>query len=256
MTSSKTVNEPRAAVQRIASALCTAAWLANLALLVGVAWWIASDAASLRTLEAAWRSASSSRSSVLPQLPDSTSMQLLAAGVMGTGLMMLASVLVGPRSFRTVRSWLLLVAVIAMWTSLGIARGDLYWLGQQHRLASELPALNQLVDHLRTDWPEDETGTEVLGPYLAYPKPNPTTLLLATNAPLAGSKLTISAVERSPAGSICLELAQEESPAWIEWRPARDDPSSFISGLETRYEVDEFAEIAPHWFLVRYEVVR
>lgn len=234
------------------------AWMANLALWIGVAWWIAASGTSIRTIDAASRQALRlTTGNGEPSFSDPGWVVLwVPVAVLATGLLMFISVLLGPRPFRTIRYWLLLVAAFAAWASLGTARQDLHWVGQQHRLAGKLPAASPLVDQLRQDWPVDESGTDVLGPYLAYPKPNPTTLLLATNAPLEGTDLSISAVERSPAGAICMELAGDESPAWLEWRPSDDEPHSFTSGLETRYEVGQFARLAPHWYLVRYGIVR
>lgn len=232
--------------------------MANLVLWIATAWWIAARADSLRIIDAATRQAVRLTSgSGEPSIADpGWAVLWVPVTVVVTGALMLASLLVGPRPFRTIRYWLLLVLALSAWASLAVAREDLYWAGQQDRIGRQLAAVEPVIEELRNDWPEGDSGTDSLGPYLAYPKSGPTTLLLATNAPLTGTQFGVAAVERTPTHAISLQLAGNESPAWLEWRPTDDEPQSFTSGLMTKYEMQQFEKLAPHWFLVRYKAGR
>jgi hypothetical protein len=250
-------NPPSSRLLRLARWGFVAAWLVNGALLVAAVWWIAATPDAVRQIDAGW-----SRIEALATAPTSEpwsfSLSLaIATGVMTvSGALMLLSVLVGPRSLRSMRQWLLLVLIVAAWLTLGVSRHEVSWRGQQHRIASDLKRIEPFLAQLSHHWPTTDGDSELLGPFLAYPRAQPTTLLLAGVQPLPGTNLLLNAIEKTADGAIRLELGGEEHGGWIEWRPTGDEPSSFVSGLETAYSVRQRARLAPDWYLVRYDTGR
>ena len=93
---------------------------------------------------------------------------------------------------------------------------------------------------------------EEVGPFLAYPKGNPTTVLPLQTITFPNTKLQFSAIERTKDGTIRFELSGKERGAWLEWRADDNAPAAFVGGLETSYNVTRQERLAPRWFLVRY----
>jgi hypothetical protein len=254
----KTPNQPSSRLARLARWGFVTAWLVNGALLLAAVWWIAATPDAVRQIDAGW-----SRLQALATSPTSepwkgfsTSLAVAAFATLVSSALMLLSVLVGPGGLRSMRQWLLLVLVMAAWLTLGVGRQELSWRGQQHRIASDLKRIEPFLAELAKHWPTTDGDSELLGPFLAYPRAKPTTLLLAGVQPLPGTNLLLNAIEKTADGAIRLELGGEEHGGWIEWRPADDEPSSFVSGLETAYNVRQRARLAPDWYLVRYDTGR
>ncbi|QDU57714.1 hypothetical protein [Aeoliella mucimassa] len=243
---------------KLGSIACSGAWIVNLTLWVGLVGWIATRADSLKQLESTRLKALSLVSADGNSLAVYQSWwpTLAIAAAAATGLVMLASVLVGPRRFRSVRSWLLLMVAAAGWLTLGLGTDDLYWQGQQMRASQAVDPLSEFAEQLASHWPEDDGDWDNLGPFLAYPKPAPTSLLLVGTPQLPGTRFTVSAIERTQDGVLRFELAGGEQPAWLEWQPDGGQPGDFKSGLETPYRVDKLAQLTSKWYLVHYNVGR
>jgi hypothetical protein len=91
-----------------------------------------------------------------------------------------------------------------------------------------------------------------VGPFLAYPKGDPTTVLPLRQITFPDTALRFAAIERTRDGAIRFELAGDEAGAWLERRAVDRPPGPFKSGLDMNYNVSRTARLAPHWFLVRY----
>jgi hypothetical protein len=91
-----------------------------------------------------------------------------------------------------------------------------------------------------------------VGPYLAYPKGGPTTILPLHWITFPDTSLRFSAIERTADGAIRFQLAGSEAGAWLEWRADDRAPMPFKSGLDMHYNVGRQQRLAPRWFLVRY----
>ena len=126
------------------------------------------------------------------------------------------------------------------------------WIGQQHRVGRLVSAAESTVSGLKSNWPTMDGELPEVGPFLAYPSSAPTALLPLSEAAFPNTRVPFSAVERTGDEAMRFELAGSEVGAWLEWRADASEPQSFVGGLETHYDVERFAGIAPHWFLVRY----
>lgn len=237
-----------AAWKRTLTVVIGLAWVANLMLLLVAVGWILADGRSPQTPLEYWQRALSGNRYDSLALPLRVAVGVAAA----TLLLLLASVLLGPRKFRGLRSWLLATTTACCWFGLIACWPTLYWQGQQARLAAILPEANQLVEALQADWPTEDGWDENLGAYMAYPKPVPRTLLLLGETQIPATEIAIVCIEKSPAGALRLELGGFESGAWLEWRGDGSPPQSYVGGLNTRYELVDYAPLAAGWCVVRY----
>jgi hypothetical protein len=115
-----------------------------------------------------------------------------------------------------------------------------------------MPAANELVAELKSDWPSVDSALPNIGPFLAYPLNGPTALLPLGEAKFPKSRARFSAVERTGDSVMRFELAGSEAGAWLEWRRDGSEPVSFVGGLNTDYRMMQAARLGPEWFLVRY----
>ncbi len=170
----------------------------------------------------------------------------------GTSVVMVASLFVGGSRFRTTRTWLLYTAVMCGWLGMLVAWPTVYWIGQQQRMKSVLPAAETFVAALQKGWPTVDSTLPDIGPFLAYPTNAPTALLPLTEAKFPKTAVLFSAVERTGDDVMRFELAGAEAGAWLEWRRDGSTPRSFVGGLDSEYVVSKAARLSPEWFLVRY----
>jgi hypothetical protein len=183
---------------------------------------------------------------------DATAVTVGAAIAAVTLLVMFGSLFAGTPRFRTTRFWLVFTAITCGWLGLLVGWPNLYWLGQQVRVRSELASIATLAQELNQNWPVEDGEYPNLGMYLAYPKGAPRTMLLLGDATFPNSSLSVSAIERTADGAIRFELSGNERGAWLEWRADDTPPESFVGGLESNYQVARHERLAPQWFLVRY----
>jgi hypothetical protein len=247
-------------VQWCASWILPLTWFVNATLLVGAVSWLYFDGRSLPTAEwlasnAPFRSADGGGHIVSSTKVGSVTLVAAMCSAMAvmTLLMMLGGLFVGGRRFRSTRMWLAFVAVAAGWLGLVAAWPEIYWRGQQRRVVKELASVETMARYLDENWPREDGELPGIGPYLAYPKGAPTIVMPLRWITFPDTSLRFSAVERSANGTIRFELAGDETGAWLECREDNGDPSSFVGGLETKYELRRQQQVAPRWFLVRYE---
>ncbi len=232
-------------------------WVLNAALLIGAMLWIFLDAHTRGTIETlpesrafvGWMSGPDAARSVRPD----ARMILLIVGLflgLATLVAMFASLLVGTQLHRSIRSWMLFVCLLGGWLGLNTFWLDLHWRGQQIRVMNKLSAFEQLVQTLRVDWPQSDGEVPDLGVVLAYPKEAPSTLLLAGGFSVGGTR--VASVTSSPCGILRFELAGGERGSWLQWSPREEAPSTFVDGLETRYQVQRAVQLDGKWFLVWY----
>src|SRR4029079_7663159 len=82
----------------------------------------------------------------------------------------------GPR-FRSIRMWLIFTALVAGWLGLVVSWPEIYWRGQQRRVAAVLATAESTVRDLNVHWPQEEGELPAIGAFLAYPKGHPATLM-------------------------------------------------------------------------------
>jgi hypothetical protein len=170
----------------------------------------------------------------------------------GTLIVALGSLLVGASRFRTLRWWLLFVALVSGWLGLWAGWPEVYWRGQQRRVGNGLDAVARFARDLQSNWPRDDGEIAGAGAFLAYPKGAPATLLFLGEAAVPDSTIRLSAIERTGEGILRFELAAGETGAWLERHSDETRPDSFVGGLETNYTLSRIKRLAPNWFLVRY----
>jgi hypothetical protein len=171
-----------------------------------------------------------------------------------TLLGMFLGLFIGQRRFRTLRTWLLFTFLVCGWLGFVMTGPDIHWYGQQRRMAAVLAPVESMAQRLNATWPNEDGDLPEIGPYLAYPKGAPTLVLPLQWIHFPDTNLRFSAIERTTSGVIRFELTGSEAGAWLEWRADDHAPGPFKSGLETHYNVGRHARLAPHWFLVRYQL--
>lgn len=248
--------------QRLAHWALSLAWIINVALLIAAFAWTYFDGRALHAMDAlrgqfGFRpqhldsiAAASGRSKLSVQ----TAM-VFGAVLGGSFAAMFIGLVIGRRRFRTTRAWLLFMTLACGWLGFIACWPEVYWKGQQRRVAADLVAAESLAKYLHSNWPSEDGNLDGVGPFLAYPQGDPTTVLplKATNFP--NTVLGFSAVERSTDGVIRFELTGDEAGAWLEWRADDRPPRAFKNGLEMYYNVSRHQRLATHWYLVRYRQV-
>ncbi len=237
------------------------AWIVNALLLVSAFVWVYSDGQSRTMMERLIRKASFQESISLARVYDSLqSGEAIFFLAFATAIALLTlfaafgGLFIGGSRFRSVRTWLLFTALVAGWLGFISSWQDVYWHGQQRRVAPVLAEAEKLARYLDAHWPTEDGELEGAGPFLAYPKGAPTILLPLRWITFPDTSLRFSAVDNSIDGTIRFELAGDETGAWLEWRRDEREPTEFTGGLETRYTIGRKQQLAPHWYLVRYDV--
>jgi hypothetical protein len=243
----------------IAGRVLSLAWLLNAVLLVVAFAWTYLSGDSLARMSALGNRLGLTDNAAtdvsLWYQSDVTKAVSIATVVACTLLAMLCGLFIGERRYRSTRAWLAFMALVCGWQGFLVTWPDVYWLGQQRRMAAVLQPVERLAQELSQNWPKEDGNHSGIGPYLAYPKGGPTTLLPLRSVTLPDTALGFSAIERTEDGVIRFELAGDEVGAWLEWRSDDRPPQPFKSGLEVDYNVTRRARLAPQWFLVRYRVV-
>jgi len=245
-------------VRRIVDRCLAISWYVNAVLLLSAFAWIYWDARSRRIIELSreWVTGTPAvLSEIGERVRNGPFIGIISAGVLIAGIslaLMLLGLFLGGQRFRSMRRWMLFMALVAGWLGLAVSWPEVYWLGQLHRFKPTLAAAEAMVHRLQADWPEEDGDLPEIGPFLAYPKGAPTTILPLRWITFPQSELRFSAIERTKDGALRFELAGDEAGAWLEWRPNDEKPEPFLSGLDTAYHVTRQQKIAPHWFLVRY----
>jgi hypothetical protein len=174
---------------------------------------------------------------------------LLAISTFAT---MFISLFAGSRRFRLTRSWLLFTALACGWLGFLVGWPEVYWNGQQRRMRAVLIPAEELARHLDANWPAEDGNLTGVGPFLAYPIGDPTTLLPLQWAGFPKTRLRFAAIERTNEGALRFELSGSELGAWLEWHPDGREPATFVSGLDSTYTIIRQQRLAPNWFVVRY----
>jgi hypothetical protein len=247
--------------QRVAHCALSFAWVTNTALLFAAFAWTYYDGRLLLFMDVVRHVYGLRPAYFDPMIRDGSDFAggkliLFAAFVAAcTFLAMLVGLFVGERRFRTMRAWLLFVAVAGGWLGFIVAAPEVYWRGQQRRLRPMLGAVESMAQELQVHWPREDGDMPSIGPFLAYPQGKPTCLLPLKLATFPNTALRFSAVERTPDGAMRFELAGKELGAWLEWRADELEPTTFMGGLDTKYEKGRHIALEPRWFLVRYQSV-
>jgi hypothetical protein len=157
----------------------------------------------------------------------------------------------GARKHRSLRAWLVVTTLVALWLAFYVSWRQFAWAGQQWRLIWQISQFERVADPLRKQWPREDSKIPELGYFTAYPGVEATTLLVIEDDSPPG-RAPIAAVEHSPAGALRFQLAGDEAGAWLEWHPPGSEPAPFKGGLDTKYILDRTTTLGDGWFLSRY----
>lgn len=244
---------------RLVRSALAAAWIGNVGLLIAGFAWVSLCGRSIETIEQVQSlllvgeggaAAAIRNPSRIDRGATAAIRALIAAAV--SMLAMFAGLLAGTKHFRNLRMWLAFTAVACGWLGLATIWPQVHWWGQRMRVGADFAPFAELVRSLHSDWPADDGEHPALGMFIAYPQGEQRTMLMLYNTSIAGSKQTISAIERTGPDVIRFELAGDERGAWLEWRADDSAPEPFTSVLSGAYAVQRAERLAPHWFLVRY----
>ena len=241
----------------------TAAWLVNVAIVLGIIGWIVVDVSAGDLLQRQW-------TRLLPhwhkELTDHeiiigvnrriTWLAALRVGAIVSAAGILAGLIWGAPRQRRIAAWLAATALAAGWLATLTSTSELTWLGQRRRAASEVPKIESLADDLRRKWPEEDGVSEPLGPYSLYSSGTSSILTPLTNRSREKSGVEIVSVERSPAGALQFEVPDQRYRVWLEWHPEGSEPASFVGGLEAYHELKRSSSLGNGWYATRYVVRR
>lgn len=233
---------------RLSGWVSATVWAVNVGLLAAAAAWVYLDGGAPHSVEAVAELRAGSTWS-----DQTTALASAVVAAAATAVVMLLLLFIGPPWCRSTKAWLLFTGVVCGWLGLGILWPDLYWAGQQRRVASELAAATEFAQQLSADWPTNDGELPGVGMFLAYPKGAPTVMLLIGTAEIPGTGLWFTLVERGPGGVLRFELAGDESDAWLEWRPDGSSPETYVGGLETHYRLRRDTRLSDQWVLSRYD---
>jgi hypothetical protein len=180
---------------------------------------------------------------------------LCVVGAVWTLLATAWGLLRGSHRQRSIAAYLVFTALIGGWLALAMGWETVYGWGQARRVLAELAAFEVTAKQIDADWPAEDGTLADFGPFMAYPKGEPTCLLMLGQAKPPGGSLLVSAVERS-SGAVRFELSGAERPAWVVWQADDAPATAFTSGLGGQYAVASQQRLAPHWRLVRYSLMR
>jgi hypothetical protein len=233
-------------------------WCANAVALLGTTVWILRDgkfpdgvAAFGRHL-AALRGDDSALVVVPPLLwPRVNALWCILIGAAVSTMGIAAGLIAGSGQHRNVRSWLVVMFLLAGWLTLLTTWPELVWRGQVWRVRGSIPEFEQLADELLAAWPDNDGDIPDLGPFMAYPIGKPRTLMFMATPQVPGANIEIKVVERGEQDSLHFQLAGNEEGVWLV-RESGDEPQAFFSGLDGEYIPVQFRCVKPGWFVVRY----
>ncbi|QDS87105.1 hypothetical protein EC9_12810 [Rosistilla ulvae] len=177
---------------------------------------------------------------------------VLAGGSLGGLFLGMLKGTAASRSVRSLRSLMMLTAVVALWCGLVINHASLAWQGKRLRLVSRIDELETIARPLRSDWPREDGELPRIGPFMAYPFGDPTTMILLAPPTVSGGEICIATIQRCGDGALKLQLGGD-SADWVEWHPESSEPESFVGGLQDSHHLRSHLRLGSGWFLVRYD---
>lgn len=233
-------------------------WAINALALLGTVVWVLRDgkfpeavAAFTRHATALW--GDKSALAVVPPLlwprVDALWGVLITATLSTIGIA--TGLIAGAGQHRNIRSWLVVMVLLASWLTLFTTWPELVWRGQLWRLRGSITEFDALADKLLAAWPDNDGDIPGLGPYMAYPIGKPRTLMMMTTPKVPNTNFEIQVIERGERGSLHFQLAGNEEGVWLV-RELGDRPQPFFSGLDGEYIPVQFRRVSPGWFAVRY----
>ncbi|HUP78861.1 MAG TPA: hypothetical protein VM260_09920 [Pirellula sp.] len=163
-----------------------------------------------------------------------------------------AGMLFADQSQRTLRNLFVLTSMIGLTMALFTNWQRISWEGRRHRMSASIESLQIVSDALQKNWPTSDMDHYLLGPIMAYPQWDPSTLILLTPKPVDG-RFRIAAIDRSKKGIWRFELSSGYEKIWLEHRGDSKLDDEFTNGIDQKLIRQYYITLSPSWFLVRYQ---
>ncbi len=177
---------------------------------------------------------------------------LVAYSLIFSFVLYAAGILFAERSQRTLRNLFVLTTMIGLSMALFTNWKRISWEGRRHRMSARIESLQIVSDSLQKDWPTSDMNHDLLGPIMAYPQWNPSTLILLTPKPV-DSRFRIAAIDRSNKGVMRFELSSGHEKIWLEHRSDIKLDDDFTNGIDQKLTRQYYISLSPIWYLVRYQ---
>ena len=139
------------------------------------------------------------------------------------------------RQLRSLRAALALIAISSLWCGLTVNASSLTWQSKRIRLAWQIDKFEKIVQPLRSEWPGNDGELPGLGPFMAYPLGDPSTLIMLQPPSVSQGGLYISAIDRDESGAIRLQLSGVRTEDW-GWNGIR--ATAILNHLPAGYAID------------------
>jgi hypothetical protein len=178
-----------------------------------------------------------------------TALLWMLTGVGGAAAVgVLVTLFVGSATHRSLRSWFALTLLVAAWLTVCVGWPEIAWQGRRFGVWRQLKSFAAVEASLQHDWPMADGDRPELGPFTAYPKDIPRTLMLLTS----NSSLPITAVDRAADKTFRVELRGAEPGTWLESHHGASQPGDFTGGIEDEHRLQRSSPLGNGWYLVRY----
>lgn len=179
-------------------------------------------------------------------LPMLAYLLILSLGLFAAGLFLSST------QQRSLRNLFVLTTMIALAMTLFTSWTRISWEGRRYHMKQRIESLQAVCDSLQRAWPKNDMDHELLGPLMAYPQWNPSTLILLTPMPI-DDRFSIAAIDRSEQDILRFELSSGYETIWLEHRIDSSLDAEFTNGIEQSFKRQHFVALSPNWYLVRYQ---
>ncbi len=163
-----------------------------------------------------------------------------------------AILVLGRMADRSIRSWMAMTGLIAMWlTCLGNWH-EIGWLGKQRRAVRYVEIFEPVARALKLNWPSQGGVHAELGPFLAYPAGRPRSLLLMSCPTMSSGFPSFDGVELTTNDGVAFQMKGTDGGDWLEWHPSQSQPASYVTGLHQKLKLHRSVAMKDGWYLVRY----
>ena len=170
-----------------------------------------------------------------------------------TSLGLLSALYWGPLQVRSTRYLGALCIFATLWLALGNQWRTVSWMGHRARSLQTVTDLQKVAERLSDAWPTMDGEDPDLGPFMAYPRRQPSTLILLKPGLTSQATYSLMAIDRDPMGHLRFEISDGERTFWLEYgRDSQAISSTYTNGIGVRQERERSIPVNARWQLARY----